>query len=136
MEKYDYERAVREDVREWINEHEAELSEKFADGNGVWLTEDNADEVREYLYDRLFVCDAVTGNESGSYTFNAWRAEEYLCHNMELLGEALEEFCCDASYILKNGVEACDVTIRCYLLGGAISEVIDEMIDNYDESSF
>lgn len=78
------------------------------------------------------VFDSVTGNASGSYTFNTWTAEEYLCHNWELLGEALTEFGCDMSY-LEKGAEACDVTIRCYLLGQAISEVLDEIETEEEE---
>lgn len=84
------------------------------------------------LNDTLFTYDSVTGNASGSYTFNTWTADEYLCHNWELLGEALTEFGCDMSY-LEKGAEACDVTIRCYLLGQAISEVLDEIETEEEE---
>lgn len=114
MERYDYLEAVKEDVLNYINE------------NNIVVTSENRDEVETDLNDRLFVSDSVTGNASGSYTFNTWTAEEYLCHNWELLGEALTEFGCDMSY-LEKGAEACDVTIRCYLLGQAISEVLDEI---------
>lgn len=68
----------------------------------------------------------MTGNGSGSYTFNTWVAEENICHNMELLGEACEEFG-DAGQILNKGAEACDVIIRCYLLAPAIAAVLDEL---------
>lgn len=114
MERYDYLEAVKEDVLNYINE------------NNIVVTSKNRDEVEQDLNDTLFTCDSVTGNASGSYTFNAWTAEEYLCHNLGLLGEALTEFGCDMSY-LERGAEACDVTIRCYLLGQAISEVLDEV---------
>ena len=40
--------------------------------------------------------------------------------------DALEELGYDLSY-LKKGAESCDVIIRCYLLGQAISEVLDEI---------
>lgn len=46
-------------------------------------------------------------------------------NRFELLTEALTESGCDLS-CLEKGAEACDVTIRCYLLGQAISEVLDE----------
>jgi len=114
MERYDYLEAVKEDVSNYIND------------NGIMVTTEYRDEIEQYLNDTLFACDSVTGNASGSYTFNTWTAEEYLCHNWELLGEALTEFGCDMSY-LEKGAEACDVTIRCYLLGQAISEVLDEL---------
>lgn len=107
MERYDYLRAIKEDVLNYINE------------NNIVVTSENRDEVEQDLNDTLFTYDSVTGNASGSYTFNTWTAEEYLCHNWELLGEALTEFGCDMSY-LEKGAEACDVTIRCYLLGQAI----------------
>ena len=120
MEKYDYLEAIKEDVLNYINE------------NNIVVTSENRDEVEQDLNDTLFTCDSVTGNASGSYTFNAWTAEEYLCHNLGLLGEALTEFGCDMSYI-ERGAEACDVTIRCYLLGQAISEVLDEVETEEEE---
>lgn len=113
MERYDYLEAVKEDVLNYINE------------NNIVVTSENRDEVEQDLNDTLFACDSVTGNASGSYTFNAWTAEEYLCHNRELLSEALTEFGCDMGYV-ERGAEECDVAIRCYLLGRAISEVLDE----------
>lgn len=114
MERYDYLEAIKEDVLNYINE------------NNIVVTSENRNEVEQDLNDTLFTCDSVTGNASGSYTFNTWTAEEYLCHNLDLLGEALREFGSGVKY-LENGAEACDVTIRCYLLGQAISEVLDEV---------
>lgn len=113
MEKYNYLEAVTEDVKEWIRN---ELTEKYTD----------RDEAEQDLQDRLFIEDSVTGNASGSYTFNTWQAEENLCHNLDLLSEALQEFGSDADYMAKNGAEACDVTIRCYLLSQAISEALED----------
>ena len=57
---------------------------------------------------------------------NAWKAEEALCHNLDELEEACDEFGCDMGEIIKQGAETADVTIRCYLLGRAISEVLEE----------
>lgn len=114
MERYDYLEAVKDDVLDYINE------------NGITVNSENRDEIEEQLNDDLFCCDSVTGNASGSYTFNAWEAEENLCHNLDLLGEACEEFGSNMD-ILKDGAEACDVTIRCYLLPQAIAEVLDEI---------
>lgn len=122
MERYDYFSAVCDDVRDYIN-NEISLDEYRG----------NRDGLEEYLNDTLWVCDSVTGNASGSYTFNAWQAEENLCHNLDLLGEALEEFGSGADYLTKNGAEACDVTIRCYLLGSAIAEVLDELEEVEEE---
>lgn len=114
MERYDYLEAVKEDVKNYIEE------------NGIKVTSENRNELEEQLNDDLFCNDSVTGNASGSYTFNTWQAEENLCHNWDLLAEAINEFCGDVN-ILEQGAEACDVTIRCYLLNQAISEVLDEL---------
>lgn len=121
MEKYDYRKAVEDDVRDYIeygiNPKEFSSREKL----------------EEYLQDVLWTSDGVTGYASGSYTFNTWQAEEYLCHNLDLLEEACEEFGEGGFDILEKGAEAADVAIRCYLLNGAISEVIDEMSLDFDK---
>lgn len=121
MEKYDYLSAVESDVREYI-----ENNVNFHDYSDL-------DEMKEDLNEKLFVEDSVTGNASGSYTFNTWKAEEYLCHNLDLLAEANEEFG-GSSDILSDGAETCDVTIRCYLLGQAIEKVAPDMWQDWEDS--
>lgn len=79
------------------------------------------------LYDEMWTDDSITGNASGSYTFSTYQAEENIAHNMDLLKEALQEFGGDFGEALERGAEYCDVTIRCYLLGQAISEVKEEI---------
>lgn len=85
------------------------------------------EELEEIANDELWCDDSVTGNGSGSYTFSTWQAEENLCHNMDELEEACDEFGQDIGEAVKRGAEYCDVTIRCYLLGLAISAAIDEL---------
>lgn len=116
---YNYLEAVKDDVREYI---EDEID--FTDYGTI-------EDLEQFLNDELFINDSVTGNASGSYTFNTWEAEENLCHNMELLADALQEFGNDLSY-LEKGAEACDVTIRCYLLSQAISEVLEELEEDFE----
>ena len=118
---YNYYEAVKEDVLQYIRD---EIN--FEDF-------DSLEELEEHLNDTLWTVDSVTGNGSGSYTFNSYQAEENICHNLDLLAEALEEFGggCD---ILKDGAEAADVTIRCYLLGQAITEALEEIEDDFDEA--
>jgi len=110
MEKYDYMSAVKSDIMDW-------LKEKGHIGQSK----------RDSIYDNLWMCDSVTGNGSGSYTFNTWKAEENLCHNMDLLGEALEEFGYGENEVnvVEKGAEWCDVTIRCYLLGQVLDECLE-----------
>ena len=124
MERYNYMESITADVLEYIRTEytEEEIKEKLEDRD-AW---------EEELNDSLWVHDSVTGNGSGSYTFNTWRAEEYIAHNLDLLAEAMAEFG-DDSNALKNGAEWCDVTIRCYLLGAAISAALDTIEEGEEE---
>ena len=65
--------------------------ESVIEENKIVVTSSNREEVEQELNDTF---DSVTGNASGSYTFSAWQAEENLCHNFELLTDALEELRC------------------------------------------
>lgn len=87
------------------------------------------DEAYEYYNDELWTNDSVTGNASGSYTFNTYKAECYLAHNMDLLTDALQAFGDNVGNALECGAEYCDVTIRCYLLGECLSDALDNLYD-------
>lgn len=115
METYNYLEAVTNDAKQAILE------------NLKYWDFSNRDELEEKANDDLWVDDSVTGNASGSYTFSTWQAEENLCHNMDELEEACDEFGQDIGEAVKQGAEYCDVTIRCYLLGQAISAALDEL---------
>lgn len=121
MEKYDYYKNVREDIKQCLNE---------------WLDFDrindysDIDEVISAVYDDFFNSDSVTGNGSGSYTFNSWVAEENLCHNMDLLKESLDELGGELNDYIDSA-EACDVTIRCYVLGQLVGEVVKEFVEEH-----
>lgn len=120
---YDYRYNVCEDIRNYIEE------------NNIKVTADNRQDLYNDLYDDLFISDSVTGNASGSYTVNAYQAEENLCHNFDLLADALSEFgYYNDENILQKGAEWCDVTIRCYLLSECLSIVLDEMEEDEEET--
>lgn len=121
MERYDYYQAVKDDIKQYIEDHD------------VKVTTNNRDELQESLYDEMFISDEVTGNASGSYTFNTWQAEENLCHNLDLLKEACQEFGSDCNIL--ESAEGCDVTIRCYLLGQLLGDVLEELEEEDDEDS-
>ena len=112
MEKYNYLENLKEDIKTYIKE------------NNITDLDESS------LYDDMFINDSITGNGCGSYYCNAWKAEEALAHNLDLLQEAYEEF---GSTPELNNPEACDVTIRCYLLGQALHEVIKEMKEESNE---
>ena len=120
MTNYNYLENIKADVKEYID-NELNLKD-FSD----------REELEEKLNDTLWTEDSVTGNASGSYYCNSWKAEEALAHNWDLLAEAMKEFGCEVD-LLEKGAEWADVTIRCYLLGQAIGEVLDEMEEELEE---
>ena len=117
MTDYDYREYVKEDICAYITD------------NNIHWTDADRNETEEKLRDDLWCEDSVTGNGSGSYTFSIYQAAENLCHNLELLGEALNEFGYKADYLMNNGAEACDVIIRCYLLGECVAVAMDALDD-------
>ena len=121
MTNYNYLENIKADVKEYID-NEINLKD-FSD----------REELEEKLNDTLWTEDSVTGNASGSYYCNSWKAEEALAHNWDLLAEAMEEFGCEVD-LLEKGAEWADVAIRCYLLGQAIGEVLDEMEEELEEA--
>lgn len=117
---YDYLENVTADVRDYV-EQEVDLSEWAGDRDGL----------EKKLNDGLWTCDSVTGNGSGSYTFNRVQAQIYVLDGMDELQEAVNEFGIDSETIgekfLESDWEYFDITIRCYLLGQAIAAVLDDL---------
>lgn len=110
---YDYYEAVKKDVKNYID-------------NKIILSDyDDKDELFQYLEAELWVNDDVTGNGSGSYTLSKFDAEINLCHNWNILEEIAEDW--GVECLNSFNPEALDVTIRCYFLNDAISEVLEEM---------
>ena len=121
MERYDYRESVLKDVRDYISKHYTRKQLKEL--------ADDFDDLGEKLHDEMWTADSVTGNESGSYTCNAWQAEENLCHNLELIQEVGRDF----GELDMTSPERCDVSIRCYLLDECIIEVLNkDYSDLYD----
>ena len=116
---YDYMEAMVDDIKEWVEDN--------IDASDF----DDRDALEEQLNDDLWVDDSVTGNGSGSYTFNRAKAKEYVVDNMDLLGEMIQEFDIDAKTVgekfIEQDWEYFDVSIRCYLLGQAIGEALDQL---------
>jgi hypothetical protein len=113
MEKYNYYEAVKADLISFIND------------NLNTLKDFDRAQAEEWVNEVAWTADSVTGNGSGSYTFNTWKAEEYICHNLDLFREALEEFGQPDDTDKLTDAEYIDVTIRCYLLGQLIGEALD-----------
>lgn len=116
---YNYREALKEDIRNYIIE------------NTDYEERTDRDDLEERLQDTLWAEDSVTGNASGSYTFNRSKAQEYVLDNIDLLAEACAELGTDKAtvghWLLDSDFETMDVTIRCYLLSQCIHEVLDEL---------
>lgn len=120
MSNYDYRYEMRQDVRNAIEE-----------GYSLDEWRGRRDELEEKLNEDLWIDDGVTGNASGSYYCNSYKAMQAVMDNMELLQEALDEFGADYADIgrkfMAGDWEYFDVTIRCQLLSSIISDVLDDI---------
>ena len=124
--KYDYFEAVKTDVLDNLYE-----TIEYIDMDKI----SNLDDLKEALNDAMFIDDAVTGNASGSYFCNTWKAEECLCHNMDLIEEVANAFGDEPTITAgwEHGAEWWDVSIRCYYLSQAIDEVVNDLEDDLTE---
>ena len=115
---YNYLEELKSDVKNYINEVASD-----------YMDCEDMDELRDSLYDNLWNEDSVTGNGSGSYTFNREEAKKYVSDNLDLMVEAYKDL--DSIESLVDALEALDfetidVTIRCYLLSQALDEVLED----------
>ena len=122
MANYSYLESMKEDIKNYITEN--------------YEKKDYENISEEELHDDLWVEDSVTGNASGSYTFCRATAKEYVQDNMDLVQEMADEFGIDKATIgekfLDDEWEWFDVSIRCYLLGAAIHESLEELLEDTD----
>ena len=120
MNNYDYRYEMRQDVRNAIEE-----------GYSLDEWRGRRDELEEKLNEDLWIDDGVTGNASGSYYCNSYKAMQAVMDNMELLQEALDEFGADYADIgrrfMEGDWECFDVSIRCYLLSSVVADVLDDI---------
>ena len=115
---YDYEEAVREDITSYLHELRA----------GELHSPKDYDE----MYDELFTDDSVTGNGSGSYWCNASKAKECVMEDPnaeDYIRNLINEFGIDSHEIAEHFMdwEYWDVSIRCYLLGQVLGDVLDDL---------
>ena len=125
MEKYNYKEAIIDDLKNWIaNEAPSELKDL------------NYEELFESIYDETFCIDNITGNGSDYYDTED-NCSKYLAGNIDLLYLAARDYCIDDDILTliklyedKSLARYFDSTIRCYLLGDCIDEVLKEIKDD------
>lgn len=120
---YNYKKSIKEDIRKYIKENIAdeEIERLFARKD------------IETLSDIMWCEDSVTGNGSGSYTFNSGKAKEYVLDDgldylRDMLLEGWYDYESFSKIFMNENWEHYDVSIRCYLLWECIEEVLDEGI--------
>ena len=122
MTNYNYLESIKEDIKNYI-----ENDSEFSQDELLY----NRDELESKLNEDLWTEDSITGNGSGSYTFDRYKAMEYVTDNMNLLSETCNELDISSEAIgerfMNEDWEWMDVSIRCYLLSQAINEVLDDI---------
>lgn len=123
MEKYNYLQEIINDIEYWMDK----------DGDPFDISQfEDRDAAAEFLNEELWTEDSITGNGPYGYA-DEYFSEEYLCHNLDLLFEALFEFGeFDIRFfeVIHNHIKEkdfarwADCTIRCYLLPQAIYEAL------------
>lgn len=123
----DYKDQVKSDIKDYLTQED------------LWPTAEldtpEYEEQRDAAYDRCYMADSITGNASGSYTFNTWQAEENVCHLLWdedlwlLLNGSMEVNPAD----MVKGPEYIDVSIRCALVSECLDAVLEEKQEQSDE---
>lgn len=124
MDKYDYRRAITDDIKDWIVNN-TDLMEEGLNPEDT--------EIANWIYDEVFGEDSITGN--GVYYYDTEdKCSEYLSGNFNLLYPAMDEFGIDAEvktlikcYEQQDIARYFDCTIRCYLLGECIEKALEEL---------
>ena len=111
---------VKSDIREWGRENSDTVRRALKhEGLELW-------EIREQLEND----DSVTGNLSGSYFCNAYKAQEAIDNSGILWDEDfrnyLEDTGASLSGVMERGAEVLDVYIRCY----EISQIDDVELED------
>lgn len=122
MEKYDYRKAIKEDIINYIKDNDV-LNYEYRD----------RDELFNILMDELWGEDDITGN--GPYYYDTEdKCSEYLCHNFDLAYEAAQDFCIkdDIEGLIKQYEQGSlgrffDCLIRCNLLAECIDTALNEL---------
>lgn len=123
MKKYDYYTAMYDDIDDYVKDNNINLSEYG----------DDIDSIIEKLEEELWEEDSITGNGNFGYDTN-FNCEEYLCHNLDLLFEAINDFDFDTNYHhldKENLPKTLDSLIRCYILSSTVYAYVK---DNLEEN--
>lgn len=117
-----YKGMVKNDIKKYFMD---EVKQALKDNQGL-------EEAREQLCESLWAEDSVTGNGSGSYTFNTLLAKDLVLEHLEEVVDAYKELGYDpekelGKVLINDNWEEADVTARCANLNDAIDEILAEL---------
>ena len=122
MEKYDYKRALTDDLKDWIVNNTDIMETGIENGRD--------DDIFNWIYDETWGEDEITGNGTFGYA-PANKCEEYLAGNLHLALEALDSFGASFKDLLPKTndelIRYLDCTIRCYYLMDGIYAAMEEL---------
>lgn len=127
---YDYEEAVGDDIKDYILEN--------YDRNDL-ADFDDEDDFKDCLIDILVDEDDITGNTSGSYYCNSYKAQEALNGNIDLLRVACEELDLSNEEVgerfLDGDFEYFDCIVRYYIVTctSVVDDVVDELLEENND---
>ena len=113
---------VREDIENWLDEHEEECLHM------------DEDEIQEALMDS----DSITGNMTGSYFCNSGKAKDCVMSDFATVAWAYEELSDGERFLhdAKNEAwETMDVIARCAIVPDACYDVLEERAQAYEDYS-
>lgn len=126
-DKYNYYKEMANDIFLYIKDNE--LFPK--DDETMWQYEDR-------LFDELWCEDCITGN-GGMFYAPEDDCLDYVAHNLDLYFQAANEWDsfpkASDQWIYINPGQYMDCTIRCYILGQCISQVVDENWEDWSNDN-
>lgn len=128
MERYDYETEVQNSCYDKLDDLISRDEFDCYDINvkEYATAEEFIDALKSQMPNILMNEDSVTGVRSGSYYSNGSKAEESLCHNLDILIDVCEERGETDLSILRSP-ESCDVMIRQHYVPQVTEKAIDQL---------
>ena len=129
---YNYRNEITKDALDWMNDNFEPITDNgeiiAITYEGTEYDKEDFDSIVWDIEDELWIVDSITGNGSGSYTFNSYRAREYVLDNFDLLADMRDDWGAEdiGNRLIDEEWEYLDVSIRCYLLTECIYRALEE----------
>ena len=118
-----------EQVKEYVDQMKEHIKDDYDFYD--YVEDQDQEELYEKLYEEMWVDDNITGNGTteGFTHGDQEYAKDMVCNALSVLREAVQDFDCKEKAFeafLKQDFIYFDTTIRCYLLGQVLTEVLKE----------